>query len=390
MSFFGMKSVSSSRNGGDDDGDDDSAYDHEEKREDLGRGGSGSRFGESAPPADSPSVGSSSFFVGLRSYYYPEQSNIKETANQVQTPKPNCCRRLMTELNPCQPWFAVQDRATERKFDIPESFSPATCLAFVWKVAATGLTIGTLVYNIVVNANPEFYFAYMTNWALLVSVLYLSISLWNTVAASRTSQPPDRAGCRIRTTWVLYELSMHLQLVVTIVFWALIYEPGVTALNFVSIVPHGVIAFVVLVDGNFVNRIPVRWTHWYGFVMPVEVLYVVWTVIHALATDIGNPNRSDNDPDTNDDSIYKPLSWNDNWQRSLILSVIVVFGVGPVLYYAMWLVSLYHVPCACWKDRRRYVDSYRDEDEAAAAAGAGQNRATVNDIEEGSIFGRWR
>jgi len=179
----------------------------------------------------------------------------------------------------------------------------------------------------------------------------------------------------------LYELATHLEISVSVLWWVLIYEPGETELTFLAIVPHCVIAALVWADGLFVNSIPVRWTHWYGFVFPVECAYLIWTVLHAYFVEYGNPDTSDNDPDTNDDAIYDVLVWKGEWQKSLIVSVIVLFGSGPIIYFIMWIVSAYQIPCLCIKDRRVYVDSYKDDPNP---------KPTVDDVEEGSIFARWK
>jgi hypothetical protein len=40
--------------------------------------------------------------------------------SREEPPGPNVCVRFTSELNPCQPWFGVVDKATRRKIDIPE------------------------------------------------------------------------------------------------------------------------------------------------------------------------------------------------------------------------------------------------------------------------------
>jgi len=300
----------------------------------------------------------------------PQKTTDKD--DKVPSKPPNCCRRFAAEINPFQPWFTVDDRGTGREIDIPESFAPPTCRAFLWKSLATGFTIGTLAYGLVDSgSNVEFYFAYLSNWALLFSCFYLVFSLYNTVNASRMPQPKGKAGCLVRTTWVLYELAMHTELVVSILYWVLQYEPGDTRLTFLSIVPHSVIAAILFIDGNIINRIPVRWMHWYGFVLPVEILYCVWTLIHDLLTDVGEKNY--------EKTGSSAFGWQEDWERSLIISVVVLFGIGPAVYIIMWMVSAYAIPCVCMIDRHIYTDAYKDD--------MLQNqKPTVSDVEEGSIF----
>lgn len=324
-------------------------------------------------PTDSPSVeGGSSYVIAAVPAEQPTTGRASLSL-QGNSNKPNCVKRFVAELNPFQPWFAVSERATSRKIDIPESFAPATCRAFLFKSASLGLAVATMVYGIVAAQQKEYYFAYFVHWALLLSCLYFASSFSNTVLASRTPQPPDTAGCRIRTTWVLFEMAMHTELLSVIVFWLFQYQPGVTPMTFLSVVPHSVIAFLVFVDGNIVNRIPVRWTHWYGFVLPLEMLYVGWTVVYDLIVANSAGAGAENE------SLYDSLSWKEDWQRALIVSVIALFGVGPALYLLMWIISAYYLPCFCAYNRHVYIDSnnYNPTD-------------ARSEVGEESIFGRWR
>jgi len=211
-------------------------------------------------------------------------------------------------------------------------------------------------------------------WGVCFVNIYFYFSLLNTVLAARTPQPPHTVGWRIRFTWFFGALGTHFTFVATCLYWFLIWKPenGVT---FVRVSEHGGLLLLVLIDAMIVNRVPYRMQHYFGL-LAVEVLYIIWTVIHGFATDIGNPNRSDNDPETNDDAIYaNVLEWENDWQKALLYSCMTVFVLGPILYTIMW--SLSNGVC---KDRRKYVDSVDERD----------HRPTVDDVEEGSVFAKWR
>jgi hypothetical protein len=262
--------------------------------------------------------------------------------------------------------------------DVPESFAPASCKAFLWKVAAAALAISTLTYGFI-DEDASFYMAYLTNWALAMSCCYFVMSILNTVLASRTPQPDHTVGWRIMLTWILFTIAAHTEVVVVILYWPLIYD-DTSDLDYVNIMSHGGVLLLVLIDGFFVNRIPMRWMHWYGMVLPFDALYIIWSVIHSY-TDIGNPDNQDNDPTTNDDAIYQDvLEWQDDWRKALFWSVMTMFVLGPAVFLFLWLVSFYGWPLCCGKDKRKYIDSFRDETD---------DRPTVNDVEEGSIFAKW-
>src|SRR3569832_2367841 len=130
-----------------------------------------------------------------------------------------------------------------------------------------GFSVASLIYTWVINAYPAFYLAYLTNWSLILSVSYFLLSIINTMLAAWTPQPPDTLPCcsRIRWTWILYEVALHSEILVVILFWALLYEPGVTSLTFQSIAPHSAVAFCVWLDGTMVNRILFCFFFWFGF-----------------------------------------------------------------------------------------------------------------------------
>jgi hypothetical protein len=300
-----------------------------------------------------------------------------------EPPGPNVCVRFTSELSPCQPWFSVVDRATGRKVDIPESFAPATCKSFLAKLLLGGFSLGTLIYTWVISEYPYYYLAYLTNWNLLMSVLYFVFSITNTMLAAWTPQPPDTlpACSRIRWTWILYEIALHSEVLVSIMFWALVYKPGSTV-TFQTVAPHCAVAAAVWIDGTFVNRIPLRLMHWFGVIFPWDCLMVLWLVIQAFAG-VGNPYEQDydKDPDTTDDTLYQTINWKDSPLKSGVISLVVVLGIGPALFVILWWASLYTIPCLCRSDRRIYTDTVGEKDRA---------RPTVSDVEEGSLFATWR
>ena len=58
------------------------------------------------------------------------------------------------------------------------------------------------------------------------------------------------------TTWILFLLAGNSQMLVTILFWALLYKVGVPTTQ--AVLGHGGVCVMVWVDGFLVNRIPVR------------------------------------------------------------------------------------------------------------------------------------
>jgi hypothetical protein len=284
------------------------------------------------------------------------------------------CRRFRSELYCCQPWFDTTERVNQRELDIVASFAPSSIVALSWKCFFCGFCVFTLVYSFVDDRpHAEFTLAHVTNWALVATSLYSIASVMNSVIfrVGSTCAPQPAAqlvntrttpGFCIRLEWVLFELAVHMEAMVTLLFWTLLFDPDIH-IRFLPITTHGGLLALVLVDGFLVNRIPLRWMHYFGFILPIEMLYSVWTYIHYAAK-IGNP--WENDTDGNDDAIYpEVIRWDDDgWEKALAYSVGLVLVVGPLFFGLLWCISNGNLAC---RDRRRYLDHHRPagNDEAA-------------------------
>jgi hypothetical protein len=311
----------------------------------------------------------------------------------------SCCGRFEAELNPCQTHFHVTDRATGRDFDIPESFAPKhPTTMYYWMIVlfkgfGTAASIGTLVggwldleYDRNANNNNNrknnFYLAYAEHWGVVFCSIYFLLSLWNMIWAERT---PQQVTCRICVTWVMAQMAAHWEALVTVSYWYFLHDwenNPTDDLGILSLVVHGLLALLVWIDIFYVNRIPFRWMHWVVYIVPSQLLWVLWSFLQAFVGDLGNPDTNGNgDSQINGDLIYQDIDWKGDWHGSTISVVILIFAVGPVLFLILWLFSIYQWPCICRKDRRKYVDSFRDDMTPMGP--------TVNDVEEGSIFQKW-
>jgi hypothetical protein len=289
----------------------------------------------------------------------------------------SCFALCKAEMNPCQPFFPVAD-STGRKMDVRASFAPATKVALLWKICATSAALFTVVYTWVEASTPSFYLAYLTYWSLVVAAFYLFSSLVKTCRSEHLQQPPDEAPWQIAFTWLLFSIAAHAEFFVTILYWVLVYNPD-NSLTYSNVMPHGGMLVLVWVDGFVINRIPCRWQHWWGAVVPFEAAWIFWSVLHSTLFDIGNPDA--NDGDDNDDAIYEAFDWKGDPGYCVILSLLVLFVAGPALYLVMWLWSWYKWPFCCRTNRRRYLD-------ASAYPKRDENRPSA-DVESVSIWDKF-
>jgi hypothetical protein len=255
----------------------------------------------------------------------------------------NCWTRFVTDLSGT--WarsssFRAEDG--EREIDVPATFSPRNYWTLL-KPIHLGVTFYTIYLGF--GSDPRaFYFAYLTNWALVFSALYMILSILNSVFP--ILQPPPGQTVisrRGKITWMMFEIAANLGVLVTVNYWLLVFDGDLTVQG---VLGHGVVAFLVLVDGLGVNTIPIRLRHYLEFVLPVASLYLLWSYLQS-ALNIGNPDNQDEDAETNDDLIYDALDWKGNPGETAVLGVLILFVLSPVAHFLLWTISSY---------RRRYVE----------------------------------
>lgn len=240
---------------------------------------------------------------------------------------------------------------TTRVIDVPKSFSPpydngkespSTLLTIVvgaWKLFLIGLEL--TAFSLEFLTDPEwFFFAYLTNWAMIFSIVYSTFSFLNTLIpvspALRGNDDSKKNGVvstRVLFTWGIFIQSAVLQMTVTVMYWFLVYEGGTPKIY--TVLAHGILLVLIWIDGLVVNRIPVRLRHWLEICLPTYLIYTVWTVLaSSVVFGIENPD------DEEDDNIYAVLDWEESPISALIYVIAVVFGFTPICTVLLWGLSL--------------------------------------------------
>ena len=118
-----------------------------------------------------------------------------------------------------------------------------------------------------------------------------------------------------KSIWILFINSTFLELFITAIFWLLLYGGG--KIYFHLIYLHGILLILVLLYGFAIHRFPVRLKQ-IIIILPISITYLAWTIIHSQ-TNIGNPNKTYNDPETkDDDTIYNIVNWNERPKETAI------------------------------------------------------------------------
>jgi len=262
-----------------------------------------------------------------------------------------CCRRCWNGL--IQHPFTLLE-VNGRVIDVQRTFAARpSWLICILKLLLLGVSIDVLVRELFLSYTGDlsFYMAYLNNWALVFCILYFLLSTINSITCGMTTAQPsaakNRTSCTVLLTWFFYTIALSYQGLNAISFWSLVFYEwnddstnDLTALSYFTIMKSGGLLLLLLVEGQVINRIPLRFAHLvfmeFGFLW-----YLGWSAIHHFL-DIGNPD------DSSTDSIYWFLNWSDPQEvnHTALGCAITMLGVLPVMFVVLHLLSL---PC------RRYM-----------------------------------
>ncbi|GAX15943.1 hypothetical protein FisN_22Hh207 [Fistulifera solaris] len=302
-----------------------------------------------------------------------------DITSQERSSAISCCGRLVTEFTK-RPHFQTKDPANGRVINISASFAPeASFVVVFWKLLFLTAIVGYIVYDwLVEGPQTVLYLALPTHWTFLFAAVYAVLSLGNTLI--RTSG--ERVSSRIALTWVFGELALHSVTLMAVVNCAdaFVPHPGDHDDRDISdtMIATVILSFFLIGDLFVIHRIPFRWLHWFFYILPIESLWVVWSVIYQLVLHLKNPYNE------NPHQLFNHVDWEQEPVESTIYCVAVLVGAGFVLFGILWWVSIYQLPCcSCfvgagfcnWRDKRHYLDSFQPDERPS-------------DAEEG--FAQWR
>jgi len=124
-----------------------------------------------------------SFNRGINDLESIDEFTSLEEEQKQQKKKDTLCSRFMEDISGpclCLPSFRAVD-GISRFIDIPASFSPQGFFPIAGKIVMLGVVGGTLYYGLIVGDIRVFWLAYLTNWNVIVSSLYILISFFNTL-----------------------------------------------------------------------------------------------------------------------------------------------------------------------------------------------------------------
>jgi FAR-17a/AIG1-like protein len=277
------------------------------------------------------------------------------------------------------------------QIDVLQSFAPVKrCFWPCWTRAFL-LAWSVQVLGVDVRHYPPhnlwIYYGYLTHWGHTLSIIYLSLSFLCSVVPKKllivpnhstekaactswTAQSPSRLVC---ITWGLYSTVAPLEIAICFLYWSAVANAPP---SYVSVMEHGGIAALVLLDGTLIGHVPVRIKHGV-FLMSVCFSYLTWSLLDA-ELGIGNGEWG---PAYNDDALYPVLNWNDDFRGAAIVSAVAICILAPTLFWVCWLLSLVSPPrkdadaiengnashgCCTFEGSRRHVLTFHTSDVTAA------------------------
>jgi hypothetical protein len=251
----------------------------------------------------------------------------------------SCCSRFLAEFR--LPFFSLQD-TNGKTIDLNETF--ASTSKIVWFTKFLLVVFG--ISGIAIDISDEgvykaFWLSKLTHWGELIGTTYLILSFivsvgWIPVISGENEKEAASVTAWAKILWGLFPAIITMQTIIVLMYWFTVYEGG--QVQYDALFGHGLLFLGIAFDGHFLNRTPIRVKQLF-FVYFISVPYVIWTLIHGLATDIGNPKSVDT-PDGDDDALYSVLNWSERPLPTFIVVVLLHVVAGPLFFAIYWGVSL--------------------------------------------------
>uniref|UniRef100_A0A7S3L797 Uncharacterized protein n=1 Tax=Amphora coffeiformis TaxID=265554 RepID=A0A7S3L797_9STRA len=265
-----------------------------------------------------------------------------------ETPPVVTGNRISLELSPFKDWFAIEDG--ERVLDVPATFASRNVVHVALKLLATSYTTFSLILSLLSTENWNIYFGGMTGISLTCSVIYLWLSLANSIKGVEQPRRLEKVSIWSRFQWFFFHFALHVSFLSTTLWWVTVYDENVT-LTLENVSVHGGTLLALLLEGFLGNRTPIHWYFWWLTGLPMSLTFVLFTYLFT-GLNVGSPDYEESD------LIYQYFDWKNDIMWAAIRSAFVVLVISPVVQTLIFCISLYG---------RRHVDerANRKSDQSA-------------------------
>lgn len=295
--------------------------------------------------------------------------------------------RMKMEMSCSYSFFSLVEDFDRTMIHVQKSFAPKY-LAI--PIALRGIWCH-ITYRILVidhhdalsihNMCDIMYFGHLTNITLILTWLYQCLSTFLSILAffrphhglflyrSAYEEP----SALVRITWFIYSVALPAEFIVAIGYWIFEYNPG-EKMTSINIYKHGIVALMLLLDGNVIGRIPLRIKHWRG-VFAYGILYLGWSMVVSYLK-LGNRHGV----------IYSFIDWRRDPNKAAAIGFFLLFLLGPIIFSACWLFSVSDGLCHCcsYNAKRRRVRSSQGLDHSTAWCRVSEYSDTCSRMESGT------
>ncbi|XP_047985609.1 protein rolling stone-like [Leguminivora glycinivorella] len=193
------------------------------------------------------------------------------------------------------------------------------------------LAFGILLWSLFEAAIPQ-WLVYLTTWGIIMVFAMAASGLYVSLCAAKKMIPEvGKPPWYVMLYWVLFNISVSLAIVVTLLYWRLLSENaskyGIHERYFwLETSLHGFNAVLVLIE-LFASRTPVRLAHIYQPLL-LGVVYTIFSKIYQKAGGTGAHGEP---------YIYKFLDWSEpqvTLQTTIGVALMII-----VLYVFLWALA---------------------------------------------------
>mmetsp|Transcript_11960 Transcript_11960/g.27970 ORF Transcript_11960/g.27970 Transcript_11960/m.27970 type:complete len:273 (+) Transcript_11960:98-916(+) len=221
------------------------------------------------------------------------------------------------------------------------------CIVLLGRAALLVVWVATTLWSVtewveVSDLELKFWFTKLTHWGALLQIMYFALLFVTTYLAS------SNCGCCskstgtpwfVKLTWFFGSMMPSVTLIITVLYWGLIYEDNGNGPDAISVAMHGFNYILVLVDLLF-TRQPFYLKHFWSSVL-AGFLYSVFTYVYFQ---LGGTYQ-----DGVSEYIYEAIDWNDAG-KTLTVLLGATFVAAPAFHALHWAIVLVRRMTACGKE----------------------------------------
>eukprot|EP00444_Apocalathium_aciculiferum_P001294 CAMPEP_0183408966 /NCGR_PEP_ID=MMETSP0370-20130417/18462_1 /TAXON_ID=268820 /ORGANISM="Peridinium aciculiferum, Strain PAER-2" /LENGTH=270 /DNA_ID=CAMNT_0025591565 /DNA_START=32 /DNA_END=844 /DNA_ORIENTATION=+ len=239
----------------------------------------------------------------------------------------------------------------------PKAYLATRILIFlVWLACC----IWSVVHWVVVSDDGfGYWLTKLTHWGAILELIYFASGAFTTYKAIY-GKDSDGTGaktpCFASFTWFMSSLVPVISIMVFLLYWILVFEPGPGKPEAISVVMHGGNFALVMLD-LLLTRQPFYIQHVYAPLLMATV-YCLFTLVYYLAGGTSEDGVSR--------YIYKSVDWSNPGGTIQLLGLLVIVGV-PIVHLLLFCVVAARIRCKKAVEEQRQVDTEAPPQSSALA-----------------------